>query len=62
MTKLTASKALELSSKNIKKMTGKEFKAFSRKIVEDYGVTPKEATMLMRGENVLEIIAKYERG
>ena len=63
MTKpLTAKDALEISKdKNkIKYMTISEFKRKGREIVEEYGVTPKEALQLLRGEQLLEIVSRYE--
>lgn len=63
MTKpLTAKDALEISKdKNkIKYMPIIEFKKRGREIVEEYGVTPKEACQLLRGEQLLEIVSRYE--
>lgn len=62
MKPLTAKIAMEIAkNKNkVKHMTASEFKAKGKEIVEIYGVEPKDALMLLRGENLLEIVAKYE--
>lgn len=58
--KLTAKTALEISKSNIKHMSGGEYKAYVRKIMDTYGLEKNDAFRLVRGENVLEIVAKYE--
>ena len=60
--KLSAKTALEISKNksNIKHMSGVEYKAYVRKIMDTYGLEKNDAFRLVRGENVLEIVAKYE--
>ena len=41
-------------------MTAVEYKAYVRKIMDTYGLEKNDAFRLVRGENVLEIVAKYE--
>ena len=60
--KLTAKTALEISKNksNIKHMSGGEYKTYVRQIMDTYGLEKNDAFRLARGENVLEIVAKYE--
>ena len=64
MTKtLTAKDVLELGKyKNkISKMTSIEFKKLTKEIMDQYGLEAKDALSLLRNENGLKILSKYER-
>ena len=60
---LTATATLQISKNKsrIPKMTGQEFKKLGKTIMDEYGVEAKDAICLLRGEKLLEIVAKYEK-
>ena len=61
MKKLTATDALQISKTNTKKMTGVEYKHFVKGLMDTYGLEKNDAFSLVQGNNVLEIVAKYEK-
>lgn len=60
MKKLTATDALQISKTNTKKMTGIEYKHFVKELIDTYELEKNDAFSLVQGNNVLEIVAKYE--
>ena len=61
--RLTATAAIRIgrNKSRIPKMTGQEFKKLAKTIAEKYGIEPRDALCLLRGEKLLEIVAKYEK-
>lgn len=61
--RLTARDVLQLCDQRtvFSRMKASEFKKTGRQIAETFGIEAKDALCLMRGENVLEILAKYEK-
>ncbi len=41
-------------------MTGIEYKRFVKELIDTYGLEKNNAFSLVQGNNVLEIVAKYE--
>ena len=63
MTKqLTARNAITIYSEaqRIKQKGAIEYKRYLRRVVEDYGIEKNDALRLAMGENLLQIVAKYE--
>lgn len=60
--KLTAREVLQLLDRRtiFSRMKASEFKRTGRQIAETFGIEAKDALCLMRGENMLEILTKYE--
>lgn len=60
--KLTARKAIAIhnEAQKIKLKRATEYKRYLKQIVEDYGIEKNDALRLAMGENLLQIVAKYE--
>lgn len=61
MSRLTATDALRISRKHVKTMNAIEYKRFVKSIMDEYGLEKNDAFSLVQGNNVLEIVAKYEK-
>ena len=61
MSRLTATDALRISRKHVKSMNAIEYKRFVKSIMDEYGLEKNDAFSLVQGNNVLEIVAKYEK-
>ncbi len=60
MSRLTATDALRISRKHTKNMNAVEYKRFVKSVMDKYGLEKNDAFALVQGNNVLEIVAKYE--
>lgn len=63
MTKqLTARNAITIYSEaqRIKQKGAIEYKRYLRRVVEDYGIEKNDVSQIANGNNILQILAKYE--
>ena len=61
--KLTARKAIAIhnEARKAKLIKGAiEYKRYLKQVIEDYGIEKNDALRLAMGENLLQIVAKYE--
>lgn len=63
MTKqLTARNAITIyyEAQKIKQKGAIEYKRYLRRVVEDYGIEKNDVFQIANGNNILQIVAKYE--
>jgi hypothetical protein len=60
--KLTARKAIAIhnEAQKAKRKGFIEYKRYLKQVIEDYGIEKNDALRLAMGENLLQIVAKYE--
>ena len=60
--KLTAKVAIGIhnEAQKAKKKGFIEYKRYMKKVIEDYGIEKNDAFQIAIGENLLQIVAKYE--
>ena len=60
--KLTAKAAIDIhnEAQKAKKKGFIEYKRYMKKVIEDYGIEKNDAFQIAIGENLLQIVAKYE--
>ena len=60
--KLTARKAIAIhnEAQKAKRKGVIEYKRYLKQVIEDYGIEKNDAFRLAMGENLLQIVAKYE--
>ena len=60
--KLTARKAIAIHNEAQKaKLKGViEYKRYLKQVIEDYGIEKNDAIQIANGNNLLQIVAKYE--
>ena len=60
--KLTARKAIAIHNEALKaKRKGViEYKRYLKQVIEDYGIEKNDVSQIANGNNILQILAKYE--